>query len=99
MSERAQLSVIVHENDEVTVRDERSVALLCRDCWFSGWLTEWERGTNLYPYTCLHHSGGADVVDGDRIWTDDDSYWEHDRAVRKWRSTYPCCHRKNHDGA
>lgn len=94
-----QLSVTVHENDEVTVRDGRSVTLLCRDCRFSGWLTEYERERHKHPWTCLRHSGGGDPIDGDRIWSNVEHYWDQDKEERKWRSRYPFCSVKNHDGA
>lgn len=37
-----KLAIIVHENDEVTVKDERGVPVVCKDCRFAGWLTEHE---------------------------------------------------------
>lgn len=98
MAESHKLSVIVHENDEVTVRDGRGVTLLCRDCRFSGWLSEWERGRYTHPRTCLRHSGGADMTDGDRVWLNIRDSWNHDRIAPTWRGNYPFCHRKNHDG-
>lgn len=94
-----KLSVIVHENDEVTVRDERGVPVVCRDCRHSGWLTEHEFRENEQPTTCLHHSGGADPLDGDRVIFDDAiSHWQHRQMSDDWRKRYPLCFRKNHDG-
>lgn len=62
-----KLSVIVHENNEITVKEGRGYPHLCRDCRFSGWLTAQERKESRYPVTCLFTSGGADTEDGDRI--------------------------------
>lgn len=76
MADEAKLAIIVHQNDEVTIRDERGVPCLCRDCRFSGWLTEWEFQNNQVPPTCLLHSGGADVLDGDRVIFDDVTEYE-----------------------
>lgn len=67
MSDDSKLAIIVHQNDEVTLRDERGVPVLCRDCRFAGWLSEWEFQTEKDPATCLLYSGGADVLDGDRV--------------------------------
>lgn len=102
-----KLAVIVHENDEVTVRDARGLPHLCRDCRFSGWLTQAEREDSKFPTTCLFSSGGADTSDGDRVVFDDivkpeygSTAWK--RKIQylntKWRKTYPWVHEKNRDG-
>ena len=74
-----KLAVTVHGNDEVTVRDERGVPDVCKNCRFAGWLTEYEfrmsKSTDYLPVTCLHYSGGADPHDGDRVIFDDVTRW------------------------
>lgn len=94
-----KLAVIVHENDEVTLKDERGLPFVCRDCRFSGWLTEHEFKEYPLPRTCLHYSGGADPREGDRIILDDvASSYAHDRVEPQWRTRYPLCSTKNADG-
>jgi hypothetical protein len=95
----SKLSVIVHENDEVTVRDERGIPVVCKDCRFAGWLTEYEFHEYSLPRTCLHHSGGADPEDGDRVVFDEAiAQWSHDARTRNWREEYPLCSKKNERG-
>ena len=107
MAESNKLAIILHHNDEVTVRDERGYPLLCRDCRYSGWLTQYERQQNKTPHTCLLYSGGADIADGDRVVFDDirkgwDDYGlgkrKHDDQARQSRNRYPKCLSKNPDG-
>jgi hypothetical protein len=94
-----KLSVIVHENDEVTLRDERGVPVVCKDCRFAGWLTKYEFGRHRLPRTCLHHSGGADPADGDRVIFDEaDTQWRHNDRAGRWRKEYPLCTDKNERG-
>jgi len=72
VTSNTKLAVIVHGNDEVSVLDERKHPLVCKDCRFAGWLTEWEFNNHEIPRTCLHYSGGADPRDGDRVIYPDD---------------------------
>jgi hypothetical protein len=102
------LAVIVHENNEVTVKDGRGLPHLCRDCRHSGWLTKWHYQTINHPSHCLFYSGGADVEDGDRIIfnrprvRDPFSDWKRDDALRdlkrKYGERYPRAGEKNKDG-
>lgn len=66
-----KVAVTVHGNDEVTVKDERGVPDVCKNCRFAGWLTEYEfkkaMRSHQLPVSCLHYSGGADPHDGDRV--------------------------------
>lgn len=105
--ESNKLAVTVHGNNEITIRDERGEPHLCRDCRFSGWLTGYEWKEYSFPVSCLHHSGGADAVEGDRVIFDDvkrrggwdfDYIAAHNRVCGKWRATYPRCDDKNGDG-
>ena len=106
MSESNKLSIILHHNNEITVRDERGYPAVCLDCRFSGWRNAGSYRSDSEPRRCLHHSGGADPVDGDRIlnrlkdggsyvgnnWTDHwDPRGEYGRA-------YPLCKNKNPAG-
>lgn len=99
VTDNTKLAVIVHENNEITVKDGRGLPHVCLDCRHSGWLTKYEYGEYKLPRTCLLYSGGADPADGDRIILDTtkDSYW-HDDAAKKWRKKYPLCSHKNQDG-
>ncbi len=97
MAESNNLAIIVHHNNEVTVRDERGYPAVCRDCRFSGWKDKDSYSNHAEPPRCLHHSGGADPVDGDRMmerfkgsWD-----WDPDGAGDK---LYPRCKNKNPDG-
>lgn len=107
MAESNKLAVIVHHNGEVTVRDERGYPLLCQDCRYSGWLTEYERHIRTTPATCLRYSGGADVSDGDRVLFDEVKYddqqsWKseqrHNAKADYWRARFPRCIDKNPTG-
>jgi hypothetical protein len=97
-----KLAVIVHENDEVTVKDERGVPVVCKDCRYAGWLTEWEFREFEFPRTCLHYSGGADPREGDRVILDEvKNRSEHEYFCderRGWRARYPMCSVKNANG-
>lgn len=102
-----KLAVIVHHNNEVTVKDERGYPNLCRDCRYSGWLTGYERARWKDPPTCLLYSGGADTIDGDRVIFDtvgvnghfaSDDRRQHERWEREWRKHYPVCWHKNSHG-
>lgn len=102
-----QLAVTVHHNNEITVRDERGYPNLCRDCRYSGWLTQYERQNSPEPLTCLLRSGGADTLDGDRVIHDAvrqkfEDYGrgktDHANTERRWRKHYPTCWSKNSDG-
>jgi len=98
-SSHTSLQVVVHGNNEITVKDERGLPNTCIDCRFSGWLTQYEFNGYKRPRTCLFYSGGADPEDGDRVW-DDSVYseWGHRDSANKWRKRYPLCHFKNADG-
>lgn len=112
LAESNKLAVTVHHNNEVTVRDERGYPNLCRDCRYSGWLTEWEWVKFPHPQTCLRYSGGADTIDGDRVIFDNVTglhtnpysnttsrrQKEHNDCARQQRNTYPRCAKKNPDG-
>ena len=104
MAESNKLAIILHHNDEVTVRDERGYPLLCKDCRYSGWLTQHERQISNTPFTCLLYSGGADVSDGDRVIFDNakGDYGrgerEHREKAYQWREKYPKCLDKNPTG-
>lgn len=90
-----KLSVIVHENDEVTVKDERGLPVLCSDCRFAGWLSKDEFNEYRRPITCLYTSGGSHPVLPVRIRVLKDLYeWQ----VNTWRNAFPFCTAKNHDG-
>lgn len=101
MTDNTKLAVIVHENNEVTVRDARGLPHVCADCRYSGWLSKYEYDSWDDPQTCLLHSGGADPVDGDRIIKDWMTYdWQHQDLVKNdWRKLYPLCRKKNQDGS
>jgi hypothetical protein len=103
MKKSDQLAVIVHENNEVTVRDGRGETLSCKDCRFSGWLTKAEYSKNKFPTHCLHFSGGADPTDKDRIIHDDVSRWSKwdslsDSLREREQKKYPKCIVKNAKG-
>lgn len=94
-----KLAVIVHENDEVTLKDERGLPFVCKDCRFAGWLTEHEFKEHPAPCTCLHFSGGANPREGVRvILLDVTSDYGHYRVLPLWRARYPLCSDKNADG-
>jgi len=98
VAESNKLSVIVHHNDEVTVRDERGYPAVCRDCRFSGWKDAGSYRSHSEPPRCLHHSGGADPVDGDRIMERLDGYYEWDEGRGSSDRLYPRCKNKNPAG-
>jgi len=81
-----QLAVIVHRNGEVTEIDERGTPVLCKDCRFAGWLTEWSFQNEDPPPHCLHFSGGADTLEGDRVILDNvkkhHGKWEYVHKLR-----------------
>jgi len=85
-----KLAIIVHGNDEVTVRDERKHPVVCVDCRFAGWLTEYEFRRNDLPFTCLLYSGGADPLDGDRVVFDhvEDRGWRPGDPYKRDGYTY-----------
>lgn len=94
-----KLSVIVHANDEVTLRDERGVPVICKDCRFAGWLTEYEFQENTLPRTCLHYSGGANPEGGDRVrFGRVTEAWKHTDIMINWREHYPLGEVKNAQG-
>lgn len=101
MSESSKLAVLVHHNNEVTILDERGHPNVCRDCRFSGWRRPSSYRHHSEPPRCLHYSGGADPVDGDRILNRlkssfyDDENWEPNG---KHGRLYPHCKDKNPDG-
>lgn len=94
-----KLAIIVHGNDEVTVRDERGVPVVCKDCRFAGWLTRYEFREYRLPRTCLHFSGGADPATGDRVvWDDVNVQYMHTICEVKARKEYPLCGIRNERG-
>jgi hypothetical protein len=94
-----KLSITVHENDEITLKDERGLPVVCKDCRFAGWLTEWEFNEDEVPWTCLYFSGGADPRDGDRVLVDTAAQWsDHYRSEGRLRKRYPLCSTKNANG-
>lgn len=92
--ESNKLAVIVHHNNEITVRDERGYPTVCRDCRFSGWRDQESYRNHPEPPRCLHHSGGADPVDGDRM-MERLANWGWQDGPDK---LYPHCKDKNPDG-
>jgi len=98
--ENNKIAVTVHHNNEVTVRDERGYPAVCRECRFSGWRNNYNYRNRPEPNRCLHHSGGADPVDGDRILerfdegTSDSDWYPNG----KYGKLYPLCQDKNPDG-
>jgi hypothetical protein len=102
VTQKNKLAVIVHENDEVTIKDGRGRTLSCKDCRFSGWLTKTEYRQNKFPTHCLYFSGGANPIDKDRVIRDDINYWSHKSLFKDDRlrleKKYPKCHKKNADG-
>lgn len=100
MAESNKLAILLHHNGEVTVRDERGYPAVCRDCRFSGWRNHGGYRSHREPTRCLHYSGGADPVDGDRMMERlqagyYDSEWKADGEHGK---LYPRCKDKNPDG-
>lgn len=97
----SKLSVIVHENDEVTIKDERGLPVLCQDCRFAGWLSKWEFNRYRHTRTCLYYSGGSSPILPVRIrffGTDFDFDTTHERWSEQWRKDFPMCAKKNHNG-
>lgn len=95
--QRTHLQIVVHDNGEVTTRDERGMPVLCKDCRFSGWLREYDFQKEApMPTHCLHHSGGADPTTGLRI------MFPHEILAasvhESWSKCYPMTFRKNGDG-
>ena len=100
MAADTKLKVVYHEDHEVVVTEVRGHPNLCKDCRFSGWLTNIEFRNHVIPVTCLLFSGGADPRDGDRVIYDNiDNSWDHDRKDERWRHRYPYCSTRNADGA
>lgn len=97
MSESNKLAIILHHNNEITVRDERGYPAVCRDCRFSGWRSKSSYRKYSEPSRCLHHSGGADPVDGDRIMNRFDGYYDWDTGGQGDK-LYPLCKNKNPAG-
>lgn len=97
-----KLPVIVHENNEVTVRDGRNLTVSCKDCRFSGWLTKYDYEKHRCPTHCLYYSGGADPVDKDRIMLDKIESYFPNRSERESifekEKVYPKCDEKNENG-
>lgn len=109
MAESHKLAVVVHHNNEVTVKDERGYPHVCRDCRYSGWLTGYEDRHWPEPPTCLHASGGADPIDGDRVifggvgvrpglYQQPRNRRDHQDCEKDWRERYPSCWKKNQHG-
>jgi len=95
-----KLKVVYHEGQEAVVTEMRGQPNICKDCRFSGWLTQHEFREHVVPVTCLLFSGGADPRDGDRVmfdlvtWSGDHKDW-----ARAHREQYPKCRTRNKDGA
>lgn len=99
MAESNKIAIIVHHNDEITVRDERGYPAVCRDCRFAGWRNQAGYDHYSAPTRCLHHSGGADPIDGDRILGSLDTGYPSDwRPEGKLGKKFPTCVDKNPDG-
>ena len=105
MSEAVKkLKVVYHEDHSTDVLHTRGEPVVCKDCRFAGWLTEYEYEHNKLPVTCLLYSGGADPQDGDRVKLD--SFKKHHdyvynaklKELRGWRELYPFCSERNQDG-
>jgi len=104
MSAGKKLKVVYNEDHSTDVLHTRGEPVICRDCRYVGWLTEYDFDNYNTPGSCLFYSGGADPQTGERIILDktlvhhdDLGYPYLDRYIN-WRKNYPLCHVKNRDG-
>lgn len=104
--ERPRLRVVVHDDGEAVVSDERGAPVLCKDCRFSGWFRMIDFTSSqkliakqeILPTHCLYHSGGANPVDGRRvIFPEITTNWEV-QPHPSWTKVYPACTRANETG-
>ena len=93
-----KLAVLVHHNNEVTILDERGHPRVCAECRFSGWRNNYSRREGPDSMRCLHYSGGADPVDGDRILDSLDSSQYRWEPHGEFGKRYPYCKTKNLEG-
>ena len=104
MSASKKLKVVYNEDHSTDVLHTRGEPVICRDCRYVGWLTEYDFKTYKTPGSCLFHSGGANPQSGERVLFDrskvhHEQLSHQDRVnYTSWRKACPLCQVKNHDG-